>query len=119
MDDLILKHSFCMWAFMCPSATLSRILFLRKASEIPISNFPRILGFLAIPTLPRTKQLYRSSSVSPPSHLPALCNPTLSSDWKELSVPLFPSLLLALGIVVGNWPARQGNNLCHQHSELC
>lgn len=47
MDGLILKHSLCMWAFMCPSAALSHTLFLLKGPEIPISDFPRILGCLS------------------------------------------------------------------------
>lgn len=47
MDGLILKHSLFMWAFMCPSAALSHTLFLLKGPEIPISDFPRILGCLS------------------------------------------------------------------------
>lgn len=52
MDGLILKHSLCMWALMCPSATLSHVLFLLKVSEIPVSDLTRILSFLSIPPPP-------------------------------------------------------------------
>lgn len=61
MGGLILKHTLCMWALICPSATLSHILFLLKGSETPVSDFSRVLSFLCIslqtplkssPTLP-------------------------------------------------------------------
>lgn len=49
MDGLIFRHPPCMWALRCPSAPLSHILFLLKGSEIPISDFPKYLAFLAVP----------------------------------------------------------------------
>ena len=109
MGGLILKCPLCMWALICPSATLSHTPFLLKGSETPVSNFSRVLSFLRIslqtplkssPTLPKLVLENLQGAVI---RQRALCH----SHW-----------LVPLPVKLQGPAGRWDNSVCPQHSEL-
>ena len=109
MGGLILKRPLCMWALICPSATLSHTPFPLKGSEAPVSNFSRVLSFLRI-----SLQTPLKSSLT----LPKLVLENLQGVVIRHRALCHSHWLAHLPVKLQGPEGRWGNSVCPRHSQL-